>query len=153
MLVAGVLLDEKKIWPVKLAAVDASTSYPSDVAAPGPVPCAVQFKVTLVLKTWYTWLFVTVSAKVDVDGCVWSAHWGAGQVVRYTPAGKIDRTVDVPTSNPSCVCFGGPKLDTLCVTTARADLEPTELAAQPHAGDVFLYNAGTQGLPEPEYRL
>ncbi len=24
-------------------------------------------------------------AQVDSDGCVWSAHWGAGQVVRYAP--------------------------------------------------------------------
>ena len=91
-------------------------------------------------------------ATVDVDGCVWSAHWGAGCVVRYTPDGAVDRRIALPTSQPSCVCFGGPDLDVLCVTTARVDLDEATLAAEPLAGDVFLYRVGAQGLPESEYR-
>jgi sugar lactone lactonase YvrE len=91
-------------------------------------------------------------AAVDVDGCVWSAHWGAGCVVRYTPDGRIDRTIHVPTRQPSCVCFGGPDLDVLCVTSARESLDESTLRAEPHAGDVFLYRAGVRGLPESEYR-
>jgi sugar lactone lactonase YvrE len=91
-------------------------------------------------------------ATVDADGCVWSAHWGASCVVRYTPGGAVDRTVPVPTSQPSCVCFAGPNLDVLCVTSARSELSPEVLRAEPHAGDVFLFHAGAQGLPEPEYQ-
>jgi L-arabinonolactonase len=91
-------------------------------------------------------------ATVDGDGCLWSAHWGASRVVRYTPAGAVDRTVPVPASQPSCVCFAGPKLDVLCVTSARSELSPEALRAEPHAGDVFLFRAGAQGLPEPEYQ-
>ena len=91
-------------------------------------------------------------ATVDVDGCVWSAHWGSGCVVRYTPDGHVDRVIELPTRQPSCVCFAGPDLDILCVTTARADLDHSVLHAEPHAGDVFLYRVGTQGLTEPEYR-
>jgi sugar lactone lactonase YvrE len=91
-------------------------------------------------------------ATVDVDGCVWSAHWGAGCVVRYTPEGRVDRVIEIPTRQPSCVCFGGPDLDILCVTTARESLDESVLREEPHAGDVFLYRVGTQGLPEPEYR-
>jgi L-arabinonolactonase len=90
-------------------------------------------------------------ATVDVDGCVWSAHWGAGCVVRYTPEGRVDRIVEVPTCQPSCVCFGGPNLDILCVTTAREGLDGPTLQAEPNAGDVFLYRTGVQGLPESEY--
>jgi L-arabinonolactonase len=90
-------------------------------------------------------------AAVDVDGCVWSAHWGAGCVVRYTPDGRIDRTLAVPASQASCVCFGGPDLDILCVTSARENLDPAVLRAEPHAGAVFLYRLGVQGLPESEY--
>lgn len=90
-------------------------------------------------------------ATVDVDGCIWSAHWGAGCVVRYTPDGRIDRTLQVPTRYPTCVCFGGPGLDILCVTSAREDLNDATLRAEPHAGDVFLYRTGIQGLPESEY--
>jgi L-arabinonolactonase len=91
-------------------------------------------------------------ATVDVDGCVWSAHWGAGHVVRYTPDGRIDRTIEVPTRQPTCVCFGGPDLDILCVTTAREGLDDATLTNEQHAGDVFLYRVGTQGLPESEYQ-
>ena len=91
-------------------------------------------------------------AAVDVDGCVWSAHWGAGCVVRYTPDGRIDRTVRVPTRQPTCVCFAGPDLDVLCVTSAHEGLDDAIRHAEPHAGDVFLYRAGVQGLPESEYR-
>jgi L-arabinonolactonase len=91
-------------------------------------------------------------AAVDVDGCVWSAHWGAGCVVRYTPEGRIDRTIQVPACQPTCVCFGGPDLDVLCVTSAREGLSHATLQSEPHAGAVFLYRTGIQGLPEPEYR-
>ena len=91
-------------------------------------------------------------ATVDVDGCIWTALWGAGCVVRYTPDGRLDRTLPVPASQPTCVCFAGPKLDILCVTSAKAGLDDTRLHDEPHAGDVFLYRVGTQGLPESEYR-
>ncbi len=91
-------------------------------------------------------------ATVDADGCVWSAQWGSGRVVRYTPDGRVDRTLDVPTRHCTCVCFAGPDLDILCVTSAREGLDGPTLSAEPHAGDVFLYRAGAQGLPESEYR-
>jgi sugar lactone lactonase YvrE len=91
-------------------------------------------------------------AAIDAEGCLWSAHWGAGAVVRYTPDGRIDRTLRVPASQPSCVCFAGPDLDVLCVTSARENLDPSMLDAEPDAGNVFLYRAGVRGLPESEYR-
>lgn len=91
-------------------------------------------------------------AAVDADGCVWSAHWGAGCVVRYTPEGRMDRILQVPTRQPSWVCFGGPDLDVLCVTSAREGLDGATLHAEPNAGDVFLYRTGVHGLPESEYR-
>jgi L-arabinonolactonase len=91
-------------------------------------------------------------ATVDVDGCVWSAHWGAGCVVRYTPDGRIDRTIQVPVCQPTCVCFAGPDLDVLCVTSAREGLNEATLQSEPHAGAVFLYRTGVQGLAEPEYQ-
>ena len=90
-------------------------------------------------------------AAVDREGCVWSAHWGAGCVVRYTPEGRVDRTVAVPTRQPACVCFGGPDLDVLCVTSACENLDAATLRSEPNAGAVFLYRVGVQGLPESEY--
>ena len=92
-------------------------------------------------------------ATVDVDGCLWSAHWGGGCLVRYTPEGRIDRTIAIPASQPTCACFAGPNLDVLCVTSAREGLSESTLQSEPHAGAVFLYRTGVQGLPEPEYQL
>lgn len=93
-------------------------------------------------------------ATVDADGCVWSAHWGGGCVVRYTPDGRIDCRIAIPASQPTCVCFADSKLDVLCVTSARQGLSESMLHAEPHAGAVFLYRTGgVQGLAEPEYRL
>jgi L-arabinonolactonase len=92
-------------------------------------------------------------ATVDAEGFLWSAHWGGGRVVRYTPQGAIDRIIDVPASQPTCVAFGGAGLDLLFVTTAREGLSAAALAAQPDAGNLFVYNVGVAGLPEQQFRL
>jgi sugar lactone lactonase YvrE len=90
-------------------------------------------------------------ANVDSQGYLWSAHWGAGRVLRYGPDGRIDRVLDVPASQPTCVAFGGPDLDLLFVTSARDGLAPDALGLQPSAGDVFVYKIGIAGLPEPRF--
>ena len=43
-------------------------------------------------------------------------------------------------------------LDVLCVTSSREGLDSAIPQAEPHAGDVFSYRTGVQGLPESEYR-
>jgi len=75
---------------------------------------------------------------VDAEGCLWNAEWGAARVVRYTPAGKVDRVVEVPAKNPSCCCFGGARLDTLYITTAEG------------AG-LFALQPGVTGLAESRF--
>ncbi len=90
-------------------------------------------------------------ATVDADGYVWSAHWGAGVVVRYTPDGKIDRTVKIPASQPTCVAFGGTDLDLMFVTSARDGLSREHLATEPEAGNVFVFRPGVKGLPDRRY--
>jgi L-arabinonolactonase len=92
-------------------------------------------------------------ANVDAEGFLWSAHWGAGQVVRYTPEGEIDTILEVPASQPTCVAFGGPGLDLLFVTSAREGLSEMELSRQPGAGDVFVYKSGCIGLAENQFIL
>jgi sugar lactone lactonase YvrE len=90
-------------------------------------------------------------ATVDADGYLWSAHWGAGRIVRYAPDGTIDRTLDVPASQPTCVAFGGTNLDLLFVTSARENLSETALAGEPEAGNVFVYKMNVKGLPDRRY--
>jgi sugar lactone lactonase YvrE len=91
-------------------------------------------------------------ATVDAGGFLWSAQWGAGRVVRYTPEGAIDRVIEVPASQPTCVAFGGADLDLLFVTTAREGLSEAVLAGQTGAGDLFVYNVDVVGLPEHQFR-
>jgi L-arabinonolactonase len=85
---------------------------------------------------------------VDADGCLWNAQFDAGQVVRYTPDGRVDRTIALPVTRPTSCTFGGDDLATLYVTTARFRLSDAEQAAQPHAGGLLALDVGVRGLPE-----
>ncbi len=74
---------------------------------------------------------------VDADGCYWMAGVGGWQLVRLTPAGKIDRIIDLPIERPSKPMFGGSKLDTLFVTSIGTGLTPGTEDKQPQAGGLF----------------
>ena len=87
---------------------------------------------------------------VDSEDYLWSAHWGASQVVRYNPKGKIDLVVDMPVSQPSSVAIGGPQMDWLIVTTAKHSLAPERLMIEPQSGNIFIYQLhGIEGVVEP----
>jgi sugar lactone lactonase YvrE len=88
---------------------------------------------------------------VDAEGCLWNAEHGGSRVCRYTPAGRLDRVLDLPVTQPTCCAFGGPRLETLYITTAREGLGPEKLAQQPLAGAVFALQPGVSGLPEPAF--
>ncbi|MGH8079690.1 MAG: SMP-30/gluconolactonase/LRE family protein, partial [Lysobacter sp.] len=91
-------------------------------------------------------------ATVDRDGQVWSAHWGAGRVVRYSRGGRVERSIRVPTSNVSCLSFAGPDLQHIYITTARDELGDAESIAQADAGGVFLASLpGLRGLAEARF--
>lgn len=85
---------------------------------------------------------------VDAEGYLWNAQWGAGQVVRYAPDGRVDRILKLPAPQVSCVAFGGPALDLLLVTTARAGMSAEALASAPRSGALFVYETPYKGLPE-----
>lgn len=92
-------------------------------------------------------------ATVDAEGCLWSARWGAGEIVRHAPDGRVLETVPLPASQPTCPAFGGPDLSLLFVTSAAEGLSPAERAAEPAAGSLFILDVGVSGLPDAEYRL
>ena len=89
---------------------------------------------------------------VDAEGCLWNAQWGGGQLVRYTPDGRVDRTVELPVTNPTCPVFGGPDLDILFVTSAWFGLAGPVRAAEPAAGGLFAFRPGVRGLPEHRFQ-
>ncbi|SMC49867.1 SMP-30/gluconolactonase/LRE family protein [Rhizobium sp. RU36D] len=89
----------------------------------------------------------------DADGGLWTAFFAGGRVVRYAPDGRIDTIIPLPVTNPTCVCFGGERLDTLFITTAAKFLSPEQLAAEPLAGSVFAVQGIAQGLPENKFAI
>lgn len=93
-------------------------------------------------------------AEVDADGFMWSAHWGGGQVVRYNKRGEIVLRLCLPVTNPTNLTFGGPNLDWLIITSAKQGLNRAQLASEPQAGHVFIYQLqGINGLVQPRYRF
>ncbi|MBA3845334.1 MAG: SMP-30/gluconolactonase/LRE family protein [Planctomycetes bacterium] len=85
---------------------------------------------------------------IDVEGMLWVAHWGLGQVSRWDPkSGKRIGVIRIPAANTTSCCFGGAKLDELYVTTAAHGLDEQQRLAQPHAGGVFVVRPGVAGLP------
>ena len=88
-------------------------------------------------------------AAVDADGCYWICGNDAGLIHRFTPDGKLDRSLAVPVKKPAMCAFGGAGLDTLFVTSIRPD--GIDLSDQPLAGGVFALRPGVRGLPEPVF--
>ena len=86
-------------------------------------------------------------AAVDEDGCYWICGNDAGLVHRFTPAGRLDRSVALPVKKPAMCSFGGPGLDTLFVTTIRPGDASVE-TEQALAGSVFAFNPGVKGMAE-----
>jgi sugar lactone lactonase YvrE len=88
-------------------------------------------------------------AAVDADGCYWICANDAGLIHRFTPDGRLDRSLAVPVKKPTMCAFGGPRLDTLFVTSIRPgdDHDPQSLA-----GGVFALDPGVKGLPEPRFQ-
>jgi len=92
-------------------------------------------------------------ACVDTDECIWMAFFGGGRIVRFRPDGRIDRSIALPVTNPTCPCFGGPDLKTLYVTTATKFLDAGQRADEPHAGALFAIHGAGQGLPEHRFGM
>ncbi len=88
-------------------------------------------------------------AAVDADGCYWICGNDAGLIHRFTPQGKLDRSLEVPVKKPAMCAFGGVNLDTLFVTSIRP--AGVDLSDQPLAGGVFALHPGVRGLPEPKF--
>jgi sugar lactone lactonase YvrE len=85
-------------------------------------------------------------ATVDAEGCYWTTLPESGKVARYDPAGKLMRTIMMPTSIPTCCEFGGKDLDILYVTSAKL-----RKLKDPMAGNLFALDVGAKGLTLPYF--
>ncbi|NNM70990.1 SMP-30/gluconolactonase/LRE family protein [Enterovirga aerilata] len=87
---------------------------------------------------------------VDAEGHVWIAHFGASRVTRFSPEGRPELVVPIPTAQVTKPAFGGPDLTTLYVTTAA---KGRDAEIDPMAGHVFAFEVGIRGLPAEICRI
>lgn len=84
---------------------------------------------------------------IDAEGFLWNARFAGSCLIRFAPDGRVDRVLELPVTNPTCCCFGGPDLRTLYVTSARFGLTPEQLARNPAEGAILAVDAGVTGTP------
>jgi len=102
---------------------------------------------------------VADGATVDAEGYLWNAQLIAGELVRYAPDGRIERTIGMPVRNITSVIFGGDRLDEIYVTSMARVKHPAvhdrfapELRPQFLAGSVFRVSGlGIRGVSEPRF--
>ena len=88
---------------------------------------------------------------MDEEGCLWSARWSGGRLVRFTPEGKVDREIELPAKQPSSCAFGGADRKTLYMTTARQGQD--DLPADALDGSLFVAQVDVAGLPMPRFKM
>lgn len=84
---------------------------------------------------------------VDVEGFIWLALWRGAKVVRIDPSkGRIVEEIPVPAYLATSVCFAGPDLSDLYITSATCELTDEQKGRYPLSGKLFKVRTGTRGL-------
>jgi sugar lactone lactonase YvrE len=86
-------------------------------------------------------------AAVDRDGVYVCAVFGAGCLLRFDPAGKLERRIALPVRYPTMPAFGDTDLATLYVTSASFPHRSGKTDRNPAAGGLFALPAPAPGLP------
>jgi sugar lactone lactonase YvrE len=87
-------------------------------------------------------------ATVDSDGHYWLTVPGTWRVNRYDSLGRLERSIELPVSNPTCLAFGGDRLDTLYVTSGTYMAKQEHLQNQSLAGALLALDVGVHGVPD-----
>ena len=90
-------------------------------------------------------------AAVDDEGGYWICANDGGQVHRFWPDGRLDRSLPVPVSKPSMCAFGGPELDQLFITSIQP-ARPVEGFDAALDGALFVTRPGERGIAEVPFR-
>ena len=89
---------------------------------------------------------------VDAGGGVWVGLWGGGEVRRHAPDGTVTHRIAAPVSQVTSIAFGGPALEDLYITSARAGLTADGLRREPAGGGLFHCRPGLAGRPPTPFR-
>ena len=83
-------------------------------------------------------------ATIDTEGYFWLSVWGAWEVRRYDPEGRLDRTVRMSVQQPTCPMFGGKNLDVIYVTSASKGLTEKQLSRTAASRQPFRVRPGDE---------
>jgi sugar lactone lactonase YvrE len=87
---------------------------------------------------------------VDEEGCVWSARWDGGCIVRYSEGGDEMLRIQLPVKKVSSLTFGGNDYTDMYITTAGGDNRKEEGA---EAGALFRVRTAIRGAGEFRSRI
>lgn len=85
---------------------------------------------------------------VDCSGDIWSARWDGHAVMRHAPDGTVLEKIPFPAGEITSLCFGGPRMDQLFVTSAGG-----RLGSETQDGAVFFFSPGVAGPAEFKSRI
>jgi len=86
---------------------------------------------------------------VDSLGNVWCALYGGAKVVCIDAEGVLKLSLTLPAAYATSLCFGGPELKTLYVTTGWSAGTIAATKTADIGGAVFMRSVDHPGLPEP----
>ncbi|WP_426129930.1 SMP-30/gluconolactonase/LRE family protein [Pararhizobium sp. PWRC1-1] len=84
---------------------------------------------------------------VDSEGSYWTAGAWAGCLNRFSPEGQLLERQILPVAAPSMLCFGGPFLDQVFVTSLSRDT-----AKGSETGQLLSFSSKVVGLPGHRFR-
>ncbi|KAL2797897.1 hypothetical protein BJX66DRAFT_296748 [Aspergillus keveii] len=87
---------------------------------------------------------------IDVEGCIWSAVYGGGKIIRISPEGKVIGEISLPTRNITCPAFVGTEL---FITTAKDDTNDDQFPESiRYGGHLYRVDVGVQGQTKNEFQ-
>ena len=88
----------------------------------------------------------------DMEGNLWVAMWAGAKMTRWDPrTGKLLEQIPIPAWNVTSCVFGGPDMNELYITSARADMDASALARYPQSGGLFRLPTKVTGMPTFEF--
>jgi sugar lactone lactonase YvrE len=92
-------------------------------------------------------------AVVDSEDSLWTAQWKGKALLRFDRGGKLLQRIDVAAISVTTLCFGGPHLRDIKITTATDAATAAEMTELPSTGSLFQWAAPCAGVAEPLFKL
>ncbi len=90
-------------------------------------------------------------ATVDAEGYLWCVEVYAGRLLRFDPAGALERVIGLPVFSSTSIAFGGPKLD-IAFVTSMARPFAGRYPLEQEAGMLFAISGlGVTGIAETPF--